>query len=117
MTEQSRPNEQAREHVQRMADRFLAERGQDVRAEGQCNCDELLDHLFEFLDAELDERERARLSDHVDGCPTCHEAADVEQHVRALIRRSCTEVAPDSLRLRVVSQLTVLRSTGVRSVD
>ena len=82
-----------------------------------CTCEELLDNLMEFLDSELDEDQCTRFREHAAGCPTCHEATDAEQHIRSLVRRSCAEVAPASLRLRVASQLTVLRVTGVRAVD
>src|SRR5690606_25376212 len=71
---------------------------------GPCRCEELLEHLDEFLDSEMSDTQCARLRSHVEACPTCQEATDVEQHLRALIRRSCAEVAPQDLRLRVVAQ-------------
>jgi len=76
----------------------------------ECRCEELLEHLYEFLDAEISESEVARLQRHVEDCPTCREVTDVETKVRVLLRRSCTEVAPDTLRMRVVTQLSVLRT-------
>lgn len=82
-----------------------------------CSCDELLEHLFEFLDSELDDDQQARFRRHAEECRTCTEATDAEQHIRALVRRSCAEVAPSSLRLRVQSQLTVLRVNGIRAAD
>ncbi|MCK6212665.1 mycothiol system anti-sigma-R factor [Georgenia sp. EYE_87] len=97
-----------------------AEKALRARAEGRttpCSCDELLEHLFEFLDSELDEDQVERFRRHAAECPTCTEATDAEQHIRALVRRSCAEVAPSSLRLRVQSQLTVLRVNGIRAVD
>jgi anti-sigma factor (TIGR02949 family) len=95
-----------------------AERAVRERSDGgRCTCEELLDNLMEFLDSELDEDQCARLRAHADSCPTCHEAADAEQHIRTLLRRSCSEVAPSTLRVRVASQLTVLRVTRVRTTD
>ncbi|MFD1716791.1 mycothiol system anti-sigma-R factor [Georgenia deserti] len=82
---------------------------------GPCSCEELMDHLFEFLDAELDESEEARLRRHAAECPHCTEAADAEVHIRELVKRSCAEVAPSSLRMRVRSQLTVLKVSRVRA--
>ncbi|MEE6273404.1 mycothiol system anti-sigma-R factor [Georgenia wangjunii] len=79
---------------------------------GPCRCEELLEHLYEFLDSEMSDTQRARLRDHVVSCPTCQEATDAEQHLRAIIRRSCAEVAPQNLRLRVVAQIEVLRGGG-----
>ncbi|MFC7406346.1 mycothiol system anti-sigma-R factor [Georgenia alba] len=99
------------ERHEELADR--AERAVRARAgeRGPCSCEELLEHLFEFLDSELDEDQDARLRRHAAECPTCTAAADAEQHIRELVRRSCAEVAPSSLRLRVRSQLSVLRVT------
>lgn len=74
-----------------------------------CGCEEALDRLFEFLDAELPSPDRGRLAAHLSVCPHCLDAASAERHVRALIRRSCTERAPETLRMRVIAQLTVMR--------
>ncbi len=78
----------------------------------ECGCDDLVSHLHQLLDAELEESECRRLQRHVDSCPACHEAADAEAHLRSLIRRSCAERAPDRLRIRVLAQITVLRTQG-----
>ncbi|PYF99333.1 mycothiol system anti-sigma-R factor [Georgenia satyanarayanai] len=82
---------------------------QDIEA---CRCEELLEHLFEFVDSEMDDHDRERLRRHLDECPTCREATDAEARVRLLLRRSCQEVAPSTLRLRVITQISVLRSGG-----
>jgi anti-sigma factor (TIGR02949 family) len=76
---------------------------------GPCRCEELLEHLDEFLDSEMSDSQCARLREHVDGCPTCQEAADAVQHVRAIVRRSCAETAPEDLRLRLAQRLSSLR--------
>ena len=91
-------------------DQFLA-----AEAGHGCNCEELRDRLYEFLDRELADSDAARLRRHVDECPSCHEAADAEQHIRQLLRRSCTERAPQELRAKVVAQLTILRTTSIRT--
>lgn len=77
-----------------------------------CGCDDLVSHLFQLFDAELEGAECARLRRHLEGCPHCSELADAEEHIRTLIRRSCVEHAPESLRTRVITQITVLRSQG-----
>jgi len=82
-----------------------------------CGCEDLISRLFQLLDAELEDSERARLQRHIDACPTCHEAADAEQHLRHLIRRSCAELAPETLRARVITQITVLRAQGFVARD
>lgn len=75
-----------------------------------CGCDDLVSRLFQLFDAELEAAECSRLRDHLKRCPDCSEMADAEEHIRNLIRRSCVEHAPASLRARVITQITVLRS-------
>ncbi|HLV05363.1 mycothiol system anti-sigma-R factor [uncultured Georgenia sp.] len=78
----------------------------------ECRCEELREHLFEFLDSEMNESDLGRLRRHLAECPTCREATDVETRIRTLLRRSCREVAPSTLRLRVITQIGVLRAGG-----
>jgi len=77
-----------------------------------CKCEELLEHLFEFVDSEMSDADRDRLRRHVENCPTCREATDAETRIRLLLRRSCQEVAPSTLRLKVITQIGVLRAGG-----
>ncbi|WP_054952504.1 mycothiol system anti-sigma-R factor [Flaviflexus massiliensis] len=72
----------------------------------ECTCEEVRDHLFELLDREMTEEQEGRLRAHAENCPTCTEAAEAEKHMREVIRRSCAESAPDSLRAKVVTDLT-----------
>ncbi len=78
----------------------------------ECRCEEMREHLYEFLDSEMSGSDLARLRRHIEECPTCREATDVETHIRMLLRRSCREVAPSTLRLRVITQIGVLRAGG-----
>ncbi|UNX54011.1 mycothiol system anti-sigma-R factor [Georgenia sp. TF02-10] len=113
MTAEGRETEADRMGLAARAEESVTERvGADADS---CTCDELLDHLFEFLDDEVDDGDCTRFRRHIATCPTCTEAAHAEQHIREMVRRSCAEVAPSSLRLRVVAQLTVLSANGVRA--
>ncbi|MGO1400891.1 MAG: mycothiol system anti-sigma-R factor [Flaviflexus sp.] len=67
----------------------------------ECTCEEVRDHLFELLDKEMEEDEMGRLKAHAESCPDCTEATEAEKHMREVIRRSCTESAPESLRAKV----------------
>ncbi|HLT85419.1 MAG TPA: mycothiol system anti-sigma-R factor [Phototrophicaceae bacterium] len=80
-----------------------------------CRCEELLEHLFEYVDSEMNEQDRLRLHRHLTECPTCQEATDAETRIRLLLRRSCQEVAPTTLRMRVITQISVLRTGGTLS--
>lgn len=86
----------------------LGSAGPEVGA-APCRCEELLEQLYELIDSEISQAQCARLQAHLTECDTCREAADAETHLRGLLRRSCTEVAPSRLRVRVVTQI-MLRS-------
>lgn len=85
--------------------------GQPVSDEGErCQCEEALDKLEEYLDSEVGNVDAERLRVHLDECGTCLGEAELERRFRALLRRSCTEVAPETLRIRVRSEITVIRA-------
>ncbi len=79
-------------------------------ANNECQCDEALMHLCEYLDSEMSERDLIRLRIHLEECPPCADALLRERSLRVVLRRSCVEIAPDSLRTRVMTQITVLRT-------
>lgn len=92
----------------------MSEREMDLQGtSGQgdrCQCEEALDKLEEFLDSEVGNVDAERLRAHLDECGTCLGEAELERRFRELLRRSCTEVAPETLRIRVRSEITVIRA-------
>ena len=78
------------------------------------DCSEALAKLFEFIDAEIDEVEGDRIRQHLADCEPCLSEYDVSDHLKKLVRRSCSDVAPAELHVRIKQQLTVLR-TQVRA--
>ncbi|HLS48678.1 MAG TPA: mycothiol system anti-sigma-R factor [Actinomycetaceae bacterium] len=79
-------------------------------AEGSGECDELLAQLYEFIDSEISDEACSRFRGHLADCATCREAVAAENRLREVLRRSCFEVAPTELRMRVVTQIGILRS-------
>jgi anti-sigma factor (TIGR02949 family) len=69
------------------------------------DCARALDHLYQFLDREITEADADLIRAHLDACEPCLDAYAVEEAVRAVVRRSCAERAPDGLRVRL-SQIT-----------
>ncbi|ROR95698.1 mycothiol system anti-sigma-R factor [Salana multivorans] len=82
--------------------------GAGLSAEGG-TCAETLARLAALLDHAMAEPDADALRAHIEGCDPCTEAADAEEAVRALIRRACLESAPETLRVRILSQLIVRR--------
>ncbi len=79
-------------------------------ADGHEYCELVVHRMHEFLDNELDEATGDDIRAHLAACEPCLHRYDVEQAVRMLLKKCCTsEVAPASLRTRIVTQLTVIR--------
>lgn len=71
------------------------------------DCSQVLAQVYSFLDGELADVEADRIRVHLAACDHCLDHVDVEQAMRALVRRCCAgERAPESLRLRVVTTLS-----------
>ncbi|HET8559886.1 MAG TPA: mycothiol system anti-sigma-R factor [Marmoricola sp.] len=78
------------------------------------DCSEVLDRVFFFLDNELDQADCNDIQRHLDECGPCLAKYNLERTVKSLVARSCTEVAPDGLRQRVlmsIKQVSVRIST------
>ena len=74
------------------------------------DCREVLDRVFEYLDNEMGELDCAKIKQHLEECGPCLQEYDLDQALKALIRRSCAcESAPDELRTRVLTRITQVR--------
>ena len=76
------------------------------------NCDEVIAHLFEYLDSEMTDNDAERMRAHVAECSPCLAELSVDELVKRLLRRSCTEQAPEHLRLRIHLQIAKLSTQG-----
>ena len=74
------------------------------------DCAEALSKLFSFLDAEIDQADGDRIRQHLADCEPCLTEYDIEDHLKKLVKRSCSEVAPVDLHVRIRHQMAVLRS-------
>ena len=90
-----------------------AEQTASVFVNGTCgnNCQDALDRLWEYLDAELGALDAETVRGHLAECEGCLEEYDVDVVVKTIVKRGCQEAAPDGLRLKIHEQLTVLRVT------
>lgn len=66
------------------------------------DCSEVLGRMFVFIDNELDSAGCAQIQQHLEECGPCLAKYDLERTVKAVVARSCTEVAPQGLRERVM---------------
>jgi mycothiol system anti-sigma-R factor len=73
------------------------------------SCDDVLSHVFEFLDHETDDARRSVIAEHLEECSPCLRQFGIEQEFKALVRRRCGgDPAPVGLRDRIKVQLTTV---------
>lgn len=82
-------------------------------SDSDCSCEEFAEHLFELLDAEMPEEQARRLDAHAADCVHCTDLSEAEKHLRELLREACCgQAAPDSLRMRIVEQFSLVARDG-----
>ena len=71
------------------------------------SCDDVLSHVFEFLDHETSDARRGIIAEHLEDCSSCLREFGIEQEFKALVRRRCGgDKPPSGLRERIKMQLT-----------
>ncbi len=75
-------------------------------------CDEVLEDVYTYLDAECDQTSKAKIKQHLHECSPCLQEFGIEQEVKALVNRCCgDETAPVGLRERLKAKLAEVRET------
>ena len=64
-------------------------------------CEEVIEHLFAFLDRELDADLSGRIEEHLERCRDCFTRAEFERRLRARVRDAAETRAPDTLHRRL----------------
>jgi mycothiol system anti-sigma-R factor len=72
-------------------------------------CADYLEQIVFFIDNELAEADCAAVRKHLDSCNPCLEKYDLQRTMKAVVARSCAEVAPSELRERVMLRLHQVR--------
>lgn len=77
----------------------------------ETKCGEVLERVYEYLDGEMDEHDVTRIRHHLEECRYCLSQYGVDLALKALLRRSCAcEPAPQSLRTRIMVQISEVRT-------
>jgi mycothiol system anti-sigma-R factor len=79
-----------------------------VSCEGP-DCEKALENLYLFIDEEIDTASCAEIQHHIDECTDCLGVYDLERVVKSLVSRSCSEVAPEPLRERVLYSIRTVQ--------
>lgn len=72
-------------------------------------CSEVLEQVYLYLDGEAESHSNEQIRIHLDECAPCLREYGLEQAVKALVARSCSEHAPDDLRTRVLLKIQQVR--------
>jgi mycothiol system anti-sigma-R factor len=73
------------------------------------SCEDVLSHVFEFLDHETEPARREVIAEHLEDCSPCLRQFGIEQEFKALVRRRCGgDIPPPGLRDRIKLQLTTV---------
>ena len=69
-------------------------------------CEEVLKHLYEYMDKQLDEGAYNEIEEHLKYCKHCCKHHDFEIELRNLVVRSCFQKkAPDVLKSKINEML------------
>lgn len=75
----------------------------------ETDCSEVLDHLYEFLDSEMPDVDRAKFKQHFTECSPCLEKYGLEEAVKKLVKRCCgRDDVPTDLRAKVLGRLDLI---------
>ena len=69
------------------------------------DCDEVIAHLFAYLDNETDPEKSTDIERHLEECRACFSRAEFEKALRAKVNQLGDKEAPATLRQRVAALL------------
>lgn len=69
-------------------------------------CEEVLKHIYEYIDNQLDEVSRAEIDEHLKLCKHCCQHRDFELKLREMVVKSCfQQKAPNILKKKIIKML------------
>src|SRR5260370_35492356 len=63
-------------------------------------CEEVIAHVFEYLDGEIDAPRRSHIKRHLEGCRACYSRTEFETALRARVHQPAPPVTPGAMRRR-----------------
>lgn len=80
----------------------------DCQSMGDCS-DDRIARLYEYLDGALSVDDLKDVREHLEHCDECTKEYDLECIIRSVVKRSCQEVAPDTLKTRIMTRISEIR--------
>lgn len=76
----------------------------DCQSLGDCD-DARISRIYEYLDGALSRDDLTEIKEHLDGCKDCADEYDLECVIRTVVKRSCKEAAPATLKDAILARL------------
>ncbi|MGG5171689.1 mycothiol system anti-sigma-R factor [Pseudarthrobacter sp. J1738] len=83
----------------------------DCQGLGDCD-DTRMERIYEYLDGALPKSAVQEIKEHLDSCPNCLEQHDLECMIRTMVKRSCTEAAPEKLKQGILDRIHAARAAS-----
>lgn len=71
-----------------------------------CGCsEEQVERIYEYLDGALTVEDLKKIAAHLETCEDCTHESELEQVIRTVVKRSCSETAPETLRANIMGRI------------
>lgn len=77
--------------------------------ETQAEAAQRLERIYEYLDGALSRSDLEEVQDHLSDCQECAQDYDLERLIRTSVRRSCSEQAPETLKLTIIEKISQIK--------
>ena len=67
--------------------------------------DERIQRIYEYLDGALTTEDLEEIHAHLTGCSECEREYNLECVIRSVMKRSCSETAPDQLKRSILARI------------
>ena len=79
----------------------------------ETDCQEVLERVYQYLDGEIDHELHHKIATHLTECAPCLSEFEIEQVVKALVRRSCGSMScSDDVKGRIMTRINAARLAG-----
>jgi len=68
-----------------------------------------MQRIYEYLDGALTREDLTEIKQHLDTCEECAEQYDLECLIRTMVKRSCTESAPENLKNSILDRIHAIK--------
>jgi anti-sigma factor (TIGR02949 family) len=81
---------------------------EDCQKIGNCE-DARIQRLYEYLDGALTRQDIEEVKSHLEECTDCAHEYDLECIIRSVVKRSCSEKAPSTLKGSIMARISQIR--------